>query len=498
MTRPLQFAALAASCIAAAGCGGQEPSSACGAEEAGPASAWDDPITVLDRYDGPSFSELQDVEVDGDRVWFCSAVQGLNVYEAADPSALTRLDQIAPSAGSPQYPRCQHLAVQGDRVYVTNRTNTISRDPFIAVFDASTPSDLSELGTLLLDDEPEGITVHGDLLLVAVHTHLVVFQRGDGAELTELGRVDGLGNAWTVRAAGDLAYVADADGGLSVVDLADPAAPSLVVRLDLPGAVKDLELAGDRAVLAAGTAGVALVSLADPRAPVLVEIEDTPGSALGVALGDGDAVYVSDWNDLRVFDGLAAMDLRPVASEPLPEGGGAESRSLGLAARGDVLFSGNWTELVSYRYHPGRDAPDLNVSPRVAQLPPDDADGARVLLTLSNWGREPLTLSATELGDRRLSVPDLEDGLILPPGDVERVVLQLEAGVSESLESWVNIVSDDPDEGRKCVQVLANQDGIGVGEPAPDASFLGLDGATYRLSELTQQGPVLLAYFATF
>jgi len=493
---------LAVSVLCGGGCkDGQQVSSACGTGKSEPISAFADPVTLLDRYDGPSFSELLDVEVDGDRVWFCSGVQGLNVYNAANPSALIFLDRIAPSDGSSQFPRCQHLAIEpgGARVYATNRSSTISRESFIAVIDASSPVALSELGSLVVDDNVEGVTVHGELLLAAVHTHLVIYERGAGASLTELSRIEGVGNAWTARADGDLVYVADADGGLVVVDIADPAAPSVVGRLDVPGSVKDLELAGDRAVLAAGGAGIALVSLADPRAPVLVEMEGTPGSALGVALGNAGAVYVSDWNDLRVFDGLDALDLRPLGSEPLPQGGGSESRSLGIAARGEILFSGNWTELVSYEFRRERSAPDLNVAPRMALLPAvPDGDTARLLLEIRNAGTEPLRLEAVEFGDSSLSIEDFPAGDSLDPGESDRFVLSLAPGEGAPLSSWINFVTDDPDEGRKCVPVEANQEGVGLGEAAVDATYLGIDGGALRLSELTESGPVLLAYFATF
>jgi hypothetical protein len=501
MMNPLAAAFLLLGVAVTSGCGAaQQPSSACGRGNTEPASPWEDPVTLLDRFDGPSFSEVLDVEVDGDRVWFCSGVIGLNVYSAANPAALTFLDALAPSDGSDVYPRCQHLAVDGSdgRVYVTNRTSTVSRQSFVAVVDGAVPGALRELGSWTTDDNVEGIAVHGDLLLAAVHTHLVVLRRGAGAELTEIARLDGLGNAWTVRAAGDYAYVADAGGGLSVVDLSDPAAPERVGRLELDGAVKDLEVRGDRAVLAAGTAGLALVSLADPTEPRLIDRADTPGSALGVALGDEGLVLVADWNDLRVFDGFDGAALRPLGSEPLPQGNGDESRTLGIAARGTVVFSGNWTELVSYRVHPDRTAPDLNVSPRVALLPTVQGAPSGTVVVLSNGGSEPLAVEALEFGDDRLSTEDIDGPFTVAPGASERFVLELAEGTTEALASWINVVSDDPDEARKCIPVLANQDGIGLGEPAELATYRARGGSPQRLTELTQQGPVLLAYFATF
>ncbi|MCP4871791.1 MAG: hypothetical protein GY898_24050 [Proteobacteria bacterium] len=132
---------LAAAAVALIGCS-KEPGSTCGTDPqmASRAAAWTDPAVVLDRYDGPSFSELGDLEVDGDRVWYCSGVRGLNVWDASDPADLQFLDAIALSDGSQQYPRCQHLAIAADgRVYASNRGDAISPTSFVAVVDGSDP-----------------------------------------------------------------------------------------------------------------------------------------------------------------------------------------------------------------------------------------------------------------------------------------------------------------------------------------------------------------------
>ena len=481
---------------------GQQPSSACGDKAEAP-SPFADPVTVVDRYGGSSFSELGDLEVDGDTIWFCSGVIGLNAWDFSVPSNLVFLDRIDPSDGSQRFPRCQHLAVDapGRRVYATNKASSISPQSFIVVVDASAPRALTEIGSLVLPEQVEGIAVHGDLLLAATHgAGLVVYRRGAGAELTELGRLAGLGNVWQVRASGSLAYLVDSGGALVTVDLSDPAAPTLVHRLDLPGAPKDLELDGDRAFVALGSAGVALVSLADPRAPAVVEIEDTPGSALAVAYGAGSGgLYVADWTDLRVFDATSRGAITAVGHEPLPTGNGGESRTLGVAAADDLIFSGNWRELVNYRYHPDRRAPDLDVSPRFAALPagaPGDTVSAR--LTVTNVGQEPLALNAVETSDDSLRVDDWPAGTALAPGDAVRATLRRDTPDTDAFKGWVNLVSDDPDEGRRCVPVEANQPGVAIGQAAPESSWIDRDGQSLQLATLREGGPVLLAYFATF
>ncbi len=483
----------------AAGC--EEPGSACADDlgELGRAAAWDDPVTVLDRYDGPSFSELADLEVAGDTLWFCTSVIGLQAYDISDPARLRKLDDLAPSGGNQTYPRCQHLSVAEDgRVYATNRSNSISRQSFVAVVDGRDPENLVELGALNTPDNVEGSAVVGDLLFVAAHEDgLIAYRRGEGAQLTELGRLqDGLSNAWTVRVRDGLAYVADGGGGISVVDVSDPAAMSHITSLELGGAVKDLELDGDRLWVAAGAAGLAVVDLAEPRAPALIELENTPGSALGVASG-GDAVYVADWNDVRVFDVSDRSDARLVGQEPLHVASGDSSRTLGIAAKGETVFSGNWTELVAYRHHPGVSAPDLTVSPQRIALPdPDELGEARASAVLRNVGARALTISDLAADRSSLSFENLEPGT-LEPGEERTVTVLNESSSTAALDGWLAILSDDPDEPRKCLPVQGNNSGRTVGDSAPAASFVDLEGGEHRLEDL-EGSPVFLAYFATF
>ena len=498
------FGAIALAALLAGCSGGVR--SACGSDagEADRASAWEDPAVVLDRYDGPTFSELGDVEVVGDRVWFCTGVQGLNVYDASNPGALLFLDRVAPSDGNQTYPRCQHLAVaDDDRVYVSNRGDAISTQSFIAVFDGGAPRDLRELGSTLTSENVEGLSVAGDLLLVAAHdAGLLVFDRGAGGALNEVGRLSvGLVNPWQVRAAGDLAYVADGTGGLAVVDIADPSEPTLVTALALPGVARDLELSGDRTYVAVADPRVAQVSIEDGSPPTLLEVEDTPGSALGVAAG-ADAVFVADWNDVRLFDASDRDDLRSLGSEPVQVSSGHDSRVLGIAATGDVFYVGNWTELVSHRFVPGAAAPDIATSPRHLAFP-DTPAGEQALgrLTVRNDGTEPLRVESVDFEPGRLALdePFPDGGLTLAPGDEEPLVVRWSPHDGDALAGWVALLSDDPDQPRSCVPVSGNGDRIGVGDEAPaDLAWVTLDGAPVRVADGLTDGPVLLAYFATW
>lgn len=71
---------------------------------------------------------------------------------------------------------------------------------------------------------------------------------------------------------GGYAYVATGEGGLRVVDIANPAAPVEVGALDTPGSAVDVELMGNHAYVADGVGGLRVVDVAKPAAPAEVGV----------------------------------------------------------------------------------------------------------------------------------------------------------------------------------------------------------------------------------
>ncbi len=460
---------------------------------------WGDPVEHLASLSGQTFQEMLEVVTWGDRVAFCSALGGLQLYEAADPENPQLLDAVMFDVQGQESPRCQHLAVDEveERIYVAAHADQTQLDGFLAVFDASDPNDLVQLGLHIRQDEVEGIAVADGLLLVAAHSAgLHLYERGDGAYLAPLHEVGGIGNAWTVHVAGDLAYVTDGDGQLVVVDFADPGAAAVVGGLELPGTPRHLDLDGDRAAVALGSAGIALVSLDDPRAPQLIEVEDTPGSALSVAVGDA-AIYVADWNDIRVFDLANRDDAIGIGHEPLPldMGGGTDSRTLGIAGRDDIILSSNWTEMVAYRYHADRSAPDIYPAAMLLALP-DAAPGAPGVggVSLYNHGTETLEITGVD------APPDVTvDALpsTLEPGESAWITVSVEPAMGGMYLGEFTILSNDPDQPELTLSLQANGAGLNVGDDVTHLNFVTRGGDFVDLAQLSGF-VVLLDYFATF
>jgi len=178
------------------------------------------------------------------------------------------------------------------------------------------------------------------------------------------------GDAQAVAIAGDLAFVADAVAGFTVLDIADPQAPALLATLPLPAAALSLDVAGDLAVVAAGEAGVFVIDVSTPAAPALLGGVATPPEARDVVI-EGIHAYVAA--------GLAGMDVVSLASPSAPEivgqTGVAWGEAGGIAVWGDRAYvaNGDWgvfvvdisdptTPLVVDDVHPGVIADDVAVT----------------------------------------------------------------------------------------------------------------------------------------
>jgi hypothetical protein len=84
-----------------------------------------------------------------------------------------------------------------------------------------------------------------------------------------------------------LAYVADSERGLQIVDISSPSLPVIIGSADTPGTAKGVAIAGTTALVADLTAGVQVVDVSAPSTPVVTGGFDTPGSALGIVVANG-------------------------------------------------------------------------------------------------------------------------------------------------------------------------------------------------------------------
>jgi hypothetical protein len=105
-----------------------------------------------------------------------------------------------------------------------------------------------------------------------------------------------------VALAGDYAFVAAPDSGLSVFDISNPASPVYQTKTPAFSAF-DVVVDGDYAYVAADTGGLVVFDITNPVAPTVIGGYDTGGNSYGVDV-DGDIVYIADGDS-----GLVAVDV---------------------------------------------------------------------------------------------------------------------------------------------------------------------------------------------
>jgi hypothetical protein len=99
---------------------------------------------------------------------------------------------------------------------------------------------------------------------------------------------------------GDYAYVADTEG-LHVLEISNPANPTLAGSYETREHVNGVHVAGDYAYIAA-TGGLRVLDVSDHSKPTLASSYDTPGPAMDVHV-EGDYAYVAvEETGLLVFD----------------------------------------------------------------------------------------------------------------------------------------------------------------------------------------------------
>ncbi len=159
------------------------------------------------------------------------------------------------------------------------------------------------IGTVDTPGPALAVTVVGNLAYVADGDDgLQVVDISNSENPVIIGAVDTPGVAQDIAVVEDLAYVAD-DDSLQIVDISDPADPSIVGAIEtLCSSAFGVTAAGYLAYVAVGSCGLQIVDVSDPDNPVALGAIDTPGWALGVA-AVGDLLCVADYDfGIQIID----------------------------------------------------------------------------------------------------------------------------------------------------------------------------------------------------
>ncbi|UXE59018.1 MAG: hypothetical protein KA717_24060 [Woronichinia naegeliana WA131] len=96
-----------------------------------------------------------------------------------------------------------------------------------------------------------------------------------------------------VQIAGNYAYLASDTSGLQIIDITNPASPTFKGSYNTPGVALEVQIVGSLAYIADGDSGLQIIDITNPASPTLKGSYDTPGSALNFQIV-GNLVYIAD------------------------------------------------------------------------------------------------------------------------------------------------------------------------------------------------------------
>jgi len=162
--------------------------------------------------------------------------------------------------------------------------------------------DLNALGSLDTDDA-QGLYVNGNTVYIADNSAgLRIIDITDPASPSLTGTYDTSDSALGVFVEGDYAYVADDKSGLHIIDISTPASPTLTGTYNTSGRAKDVAVSGDYAYVADDTSGLAVIDISTPASPALTGTYNTSGKATGIAISGIYAYVADDTAGLQIID----------------------------------------------------------------------------------------------------------------------------------------------------------------------------------------------------
>jgi hypothetical protein len=264
-----------------------------------------DPIspTVIGYLETPGSANDVVVASVGDIVYVADEEGGLRVIDVSTPDhpfeigALDILENNAYNAT---------ITTQGNIVYFAAASNGLQ---IINVSTPTNPTEASRINTLGLVQDV-AVAPAGNIAYVAnTEGTLRVLDTSTISQLHEIGSTDILGNYVrdvVVSPSGDIVYLTAGSDGLQIIDVSNPTHPTEIGRLTTLGEAYNMALTpdGDMIYLAAGSSGLQVIDVSTLTSPTRIGEIDTPGNAYDVVIApSGDIVYVADEaGGLRIID----------------------------------------------------------------------------------------------------------------------------------------------------------------------------------------------------
>ncbi len=184
-------------------------------------------------------------------------------------------------------------------------------------FDTQTPDDPTQVGQFLLNTTGNAQNIH----VADEYTYILnkdTFDIVTTNDLSLVGRYQSLNSAMGFDAIMHLAFVADGEKGVKIIDMSDKQNPTLQGSFPTTGNTNDIVVQQNNAYIAAGDDGLTIIDISNPVTPTLKSTFSTEGSAVAVTVQDSVA-YVGSVMSMGDFNFVGYIEVIDVSNPNNPQ-----------------------------------------------------------------------------------------------------------------------------------------------------------------------------------
>lgn len=193
-------------------------------------------------YQYPVNTYSSDVELVGDLLYTANWDYGLEIFNISNPESPVKICQYDEYSLN-----CMHVDVQGDIACVTDHRNDYTGIRILNITNPISPQLLDTYSPSSVDFwDP---MIYGNYLYVGNHGldggELQIYNLTDPTNIVKVGEFDKRGNIHSVNFNGTLAFAADYNKGVIVLDIADPSNPIDIGGFQDGGHCKEVVVKGN-------------------------------------------------------------------------------------------------------------------------------------------------------------------------------------------------------------------------------------------------------------
>ena len=228
-----------------------------------------------------------DVALNGDHA-FVACEDGLRVVDTSDPS----MPEVVASVPTPN--RARGLALTANLACVA------AEDAGILIFDVSDPTSPLLVNTVDFFHEIYDVAASGEYAYVPAIDHLYVVDLSPPESASVIGSLNVLPNT-EIAVANGVVYASEVEfvsragflDFLTMIDVTDPASPTVMGRIETSGGVQDIAVHDQFAYVKIWGSSFDVIDVSDPTAPVMIATTSIPSSARSITV-TSDLVVVAE------------------------------------------------------------------------------------------------------------------------------------------------------------------------------------------------------------